>query len=135
MNCSIRTHTASPVAATSTLLLLALTLSISPSTARGQAKEHLSHRQVKTLIATATTSSDHLRLAAYYLAEATRLRKEAANHLDESRAYANPGAYTPKGPPGGWLEHCKKFADSFAQAADEAEALAAAHQKIAEKTK
>lgn len=134
MNRSIRTHTAILVATTSAILMPALSFSITPSTAGGQAKEHLSHRQVKALIATATTPGDHLRLAAYYRAEASRLRKEAADHHDEERAYANASRYTPKGPPSGWLEHCKKFADSFTQAADEAEALAAAHQRMAEDT-
>jgi hypothetical protein len=38
---------------------------------------------VKTLIATATTPSDQLRLAAYYRAEATRLRKRSKERQDE----------------------------------------------------
>lgn len=114
------------------LVMLALTISISPATATGQTQEHLSHRQLTTLIATAKTPSDHLRLAAHYHAEATRPRKQSKEHRDEAAEYADRTIYEPKG---GWLQHCKSFADSFSQAADQADALAAAHQKMAEETK
>lgn len=135
MKHSTHRHTTDLSATSAALLGLVLTICTFPAVAIGQAQEHLSHRQVKALIGTATTSSDHLRLAAYYRAEAARLRKDASDHQDEAKAYANTSAYTPKGPPGGWLEHCKKFANSFAQAADEAEALATAHQNMAEQAK
>ncbi len=132
MNRLMSAYTTGPAPTIVALLVLAVTISVTPMRAIGQVQEHLSHREVKRLIATATTSSDHLRLAAYYRAEAIRLRKRSKEHQEEATGYANRTIYEPKGE---WLQHCKTFADSFGQAADEAESLASAHQKMAEQSR
>jgi hypothetical protein len=132
MNRSMPATTHCSISSAFALLVLALSISLSPAPAVGQSQRHLSHQQVKALVASAKSPNDHLRLAAYYRAEATRLRKESKDHQEEAAGYANRTIYEPKG---GWLQHCKSFADSFGQAADEADALAGAHQKMAEASK
>ena len=93
----------------------------------------LSHKQLKDLIAKAKTREDHLRLAAYYRAEANRLRKDAEDHQDLATAYAKGELYEPS--KSGALQHCKQFADFFAHGASEADQLAAEHQKLADHLK
>ena len=90
----------------------------------------LSHREVKKLIETATTRSDHLRIAAYYQTEASKLHREAAEHADLESAYANGSRYSPKQYPSAY-DHCKGFAQSIERAAKDADALSTAHKDIA----
>ncbi|CAN5407213.1 hypothetical protein BH10ACI4_BH10ACI4_06030 [soil metagenome] len=94
------------------------------------ANRPLSHREVKKLIETATTRSDHLRIAAYYQTEASTLHREAAEHADLESAYANGSRYSPKQYPSAY-DHCKGFAQSMEQAAKDADALSTAHRDIA----
>lgn len=96
-------------------------------------KTALSQAELKKLIATAKTKQDHLRIAAYYHAEALRLRKEAAEHEDLATAYADRTRFEPKGVTGGELQHCKRFAAIFAQGAQRADELAEDHRRIAER--
>ncbi len=103
------------------------------NTATNPAHKKLSHKELKNLIATAKTREDHLRIADYYRGEAARLRKEATEHQDLATAYANGTIWEP--PKLGLLQHCKQFAESFAHAAEVADALAADHQKMADEIK
>lgn len=98
--------------------------------AQTDADAPLSHREVKKLIETATTRSDHLRIAAYYQTEARKLHIEAAEHADLESAYANGSRYSPKQYPSAY-DHCKGFAQSMEQAAKDADALSTAHKDIA----
>jgi hypothetical protein len=103
------------------------------NTATTAIHKKLSHNELKNLIATAKTREDHLRIADYYRGEATHLRKEAAEHEDLATAYAKGTIWVPSKL--GLLQHCKEFAQSFARAAEEADALASDHQKIADEIK
>ena len=103
------------------------------NTATTAVHKKLSHKELKNLIATAKTREDHLRIANYYRGEATRLRKEATEHEDLATAYANGTIWAPSKL--GLLQHCKEFAQTFARAAEQADALASDHQKIADEIK
>ena len=72
------------------------------------AKE-LTKSELKTLIQTANTSEDHMRLATYYHAQATRLETEATDHGEMIAAYEkNKLAYSPKHPT--MEDHCNTWA-------------------------
>lgn len=104
--------------------------------AQAGSQKHFSHQELKSLIEKATTREDHLKLAAYYHAEAVRLEKQASEHADLASAYADGTRYSPKsGMPNGELEHCKSFANSIGAAAKDAEALAEAHREMAKQAK
>lgn len=103
------------------------------NTATAAAHKKLSHKELKNLIATATTREDQLRIVGYYRGEATGLRKEATEHEDLANAYANGMIWVPSKL--GLLQHCKEFAQTFARATEEADALASDHQKIADEIK
>jgi len=103
------------------------------NTATTATHKKLSHKELKNLVATAKTREDHLRIVDYYRVEAARLRKEATEHQDLATAYANGTIWEP--PKLGLLQHCKQFAESFARAAEAADALAADHQKMADEIK
>lgn len=117
------------------LLILASVLLL-PGLASAQdgSQQHLSHKELKSLIQKATTRQDHLRIAAYYRAEASRLRQQASEHADLESAYANRTLYSPKGYPSAY-EHCKSFAESMGRGGKDAEALAEAHQRMANQVK
>lgn len=93
----------------------------------------LSHAELKALIANAKTREDHLRLADYYHAEASRLRKDAEEHQDLATAYTKGEVY--EASKTGASQHCKQFADFFAHGALEADRLAADHEKLADQLK
>jgi hypothetical protein len=124
------------ITAVITLGLLFLTFAsgqTGANTAPPAIHKKLSHKEIKNLIATAKTREDHLRIADYYRGEAAHLRKEAAEHEDLAIAYANGTIWVPSKL--GLLQHCKEFAQSFARAAEEADALASDHQTIANEIK
>jgi len=106
---------------------------VSTSAPASHTHRKLSHKELKDLIANAKTREEHLRLAAYYRAEADRLRKDAEEHQDLATAYAKGELYEPS--KSGALQHCKQFADFFAHGAVEADQLAAEHQKLADQMK
>ena len=105
----------------------------SSSPLASNAHRKLSHKELKALIANAKTREDHLRLADYYRAEASRLRKEAEEHQDLATVYTKGDLY--ESSKTGAAQHCKQFADFFAHGAAEADQLAAVHQKMADQMK
>jgi len=105
----------------------------SHSTAPSNIHRKLSHAELKALIANAKTREDHLKLADYYHAEASRLRKEAEEHQDLATAYTKGELY--EASKTGASQHCKQFADFFAHGAVEADRLAADHEKLADQLK
>ena len=119
------------------VLVLASLLSLQGlASAQDGSQKQLTHRGLKSMIQRARTREDHLKIAAYYHAEAVKLRKEASEHADLASAYANGTRYSPKsGMPNGELEHCKSFANSIEAAAKDAEALAESHQEMANQVK
>jgi hypothetical protein len=84
---------------------------------------------VDKAIATAKTPADHEAIAAYYDKEAAEAQAKADSHSKMGEDYKKlGGAATEKV----HLElHCDRLAKSYARAAKEAKALAAAHRAMA----
>ena len=118
--------------------LAALLFGIVMLTAGGIAAEParaLSSKELKTLLAKASTPQEHLRLASHFQAKANLYEAEAAEHADSAKAYrAKPTTSEMKHPMApDTAAHCDYLADSLAKAAKEAHALAAAHEAMAKK--
>jgi hypothetical protein len=95
-------------------------------------------KELKTLLKTASTPADHLRIAAYYRAEAQRLTARSQEHATEAASYEK---YSPfpamverfgtgfgQGAP-----HCHYWSKQYAEDATKAEAQAALHEDLAKK--
>ena len=93
----------------------------------------LTPRQVKELIATAKTPTDHVKLQKHFLAVAAKYEADANEHAAEAQAYRrNPSFMESKNPAGpGTATHCDRFAELDREAAKEARNLAAAHEHMA----
>lgn len=117
-----------------TLLLAIVTLTVfSASAVRGQdTHAKLTAKQVRSLIATAKTSEDHQKLAAYYREKAAEAKAEAAEHEKMLEAYnQNPVTHPPAKAMGGPAEHCHTMIRLFNDEAKEDLALAAEHEQMA----
>jgi len=101
-----------------------------PLPAAGQQQEKLSKKELKSLIATAKTSEDHLRLAAYYRAQANDYLARQKQHEADAEMYdSNPRQYPSKYPTAG--QHCRDWARNDGQSARQALALAEMHEAMA----
>jgi hypothetical protein len=93
---------------------------------------HLSHKQVKQLIATASTAQDHLVLAQYFRWEAGKMKEKEQYHLEMAEIYRlHPLPFDSKLPTP-MQAHCKYFAEKAREAANADEKLATAHEHIAQ---
>jgi len=93
---------------------------------------HLSHKQVKRLLATASTPQDHLVLAEYFRWEAGKMKEEGQYHLEMAEIYrVHPLPFDSKLPMP-MQAHCKYFAEKAREAANADEELANAHEHIAQ---
>ena len=95
---------------------------------------HLSHKQIKHLIVTASTPQDHLLLAEYFRWEAGKLKEEERYHLEMAAIYRlHPLPFDGKLPYGMQMQnHCKYFADKARDASISAEEMAIVHERVAE---
>ena len=91
-------------------------------------------QNIEQIIVGANTPADHKAAADFYRAESTKLRREADQHatlaetLTGEAGGQNPAAshhYEQ-------AEHCRKFAASLSEAAQEAHALAQIHDRLAQ---
>ena len=76
---------------------------------------------LSTLLNTAKTAQDHLRIAAYYEQEAARLNDQASVHRAMAKVYGK----------GYWQGHCASLAERYAREAKEAAALKTEHASMA----
>ena len=115
--------------------VIALALSAGAATAAQARKstDLLTSKQVKELVATAKTPSDHLKLSKHFTALAAKWEDQANEHAAEAQAYRkNPTFMESKNPSGpGTAAHCDRFAELTRQAAKEARELAFAHEHMA----
>ena len=98
------------------------------------ATEHrLTKKELKALLTTAKMAEDHEKIAAYYRAEAKRLRADAKEHKEWADIYAKAPAGSSMQQQGmsNGAPHCQKWADLENEEADEAEALAKSHGDMA----
>jgi hypothetical protein len=93
-------------------------------------------KELVTLLKTANEPSQHLRIAAYYRAEAARLRQSAKEHSDLAAIYNEKHPFAAMESKHGDAfgqggRHCKKFAELAEEQAKEADALVALHEDMA----
>jgi hypothetical protein len=103
---------------------------------RAQDGDHLSQKELKSLIASAKTPQDHERIAKHFDDEAKRMDAEANDHEELAAQYkANPSGQESKHPMSGRTAgHCSYFAADLHKAAKEDRALAADHRAMATDT-
>jgi hypothetical protein len=122
-----------PVTVTTSLGVSQPTAPAASKKEKGAASDLLTARQVTSLIATAKTPADHLKLQKHYLALAAKYEAEADEHVADAQAYRKNPTFleskTPGGP--GTAAHCERFAELDRQAAKEARDLASAHEHMA----
>lgn len=112
-----------------TILLLISFFLCSLSTV-GQEQQKLSKKELKTLIATATTAEDHLRIAKYYRRQEQLYLASQKEHEAEEKDYINNRQrYSAKYPFG--AAHCRQWAYNDGQSAKQARALAELHERMA----
>ncbi len=113
-------------------LLVALTIAMA---VQGQAStqpktDTLSNHQLLTLIATAKTPAEHLRLAQYYGEQAKYYLAQSTLHQEMAAAYKKNPASSAKFSTGS-AHHCDFFAQSFKQTATQMQELASMHEQMA----
>jgi hypothetical protein len=87
--------------------------------------------EIESLLDSADSKADHLKLAGHYAAEAEQLRQGMARH---ERMAARYKRFPPKASPQRLAKHCADLAASLRNAAKAAEELAAAHREMAEES-
>jgi len=95
----------------------------------------LTKSELKSLIQTAKTPEDHMKLANYYRAEAMRLEAEVRDHEEMAGLYdKNPAGHPiPKGQTLG--THCRNLVKDITDEAKEATEMATMHEEMAKGAK
>jgi hypothetical protein len=115
---------------------VALVVSLCGFVSAAATQPKLSHQELKTLLATAKTPSDHQKIAAYYHDRAQHLNAKAQEFSAQAALYANQPAtiQSKQGTSCLCPAHFEHFAKLYAQEAQESEMLAAKHEKIGQDT-
>ena len=95
--------------------------------ARQPSVDKLSNKQLISLIATAKTPAEHLRLAEYYSAKAKAYDAESKMHAEWAEAYKKNPASTPGKFSTESESHCDFFSTSFKNMAAKMQELAQMH--------
>lgn len=92
----------------------------------------MTSKQVKSLVATAKTPSDHMKLAHHYTAMAAKHEEEARDHDELAAEYSRSPQFGASKHPMAQnsAEHCKFMADHCRNAAKEMRAMAAMHEEM-----
>ena len=116
----------------SALAIAMFVASLCSLTVAAETRPMLSHKELKTLLATANTRTDHQKLATYYHDRAQSLRVKAQEFSEEAARYANQPAtmQSKQGISCLCPAHFQHFAKLYAREAEESEVLAARHEKI-----
>jgi uncharacterized protein (DUF305 family) len=96
--------------------------------------EHLSKQQLNTLIATANTPADHERIAHYYHAKALDYLAQAKEHEAMVAAYKANSSLSNDKNQASTISHCEYFVTTFKALADNSQALAASHERMAKES-
>ncbi len=100
------------------------------------AKEKISKRALKEMIAGAKTAADHRAIADHYNAEAAQARGRADEHEQMVGWYRKAGEGVKKTPYApGTIDHCVQLVKNYRSTAEDLTALAKAHEAIAANTK
>ena len=115
-----------------TVLLAVLAVTVT-QIGSAQSGQHLSKKELRTLIANAKTKADHEKLAAYYKSETERLLADAKKHEEMADEYhRNPPMLASKHPMAIGEDHCRYVAERLNEAANKTQALAAMHEQLAQ---
>jgi len=113
---------------------IALAGSVAASADQGRrSPDLLTTGQVTSLVANATTQTDHVTLQKHFLAVAAQNDAEAARHeamAQAERKNPNPGSHFP-GSASLRAKHCDRLSESNREAAQEARAAATEHEQVA----
>lgn len=121
------------------LVVVFVLLSVAPVYARPADRQRpLTKHELNTLLKSAKTPADHLRIAAYYREEAQRLRSSSEEYLRQAAVYDKnppfPALESKQGAAFGMgASHCRYWAKQDADAAAKADAQAALHEDMAKK--
>ena len=115
-------------------LLFGLLVTLASGTATAvEPKGAMKPKEVKALVANATTPADHMKLARHFSAMAAKHEAEAVEHealvVEYTRKPTVSSSKRPMAPD--TAEHCKYFAEHCRNAAKEMRAMAAAHEAMA----
>ena len=90
-------------------------------------------KEARTLVATAKTPKEHLKLAGYFNQQGDRYEAEARDHDEMIEAYRKNATTRAEKTPGGvgTIEHCEFFAKSNREMAKVSRKMAAAHEEMA----
>ena len=95
----------------------------------------LSKKELKTLLATASTPEQHNRLAEHYRAKAEKLDADANDHIEMAKVYRSRGGAAGTKWPANTLtpKHCEDLAKTLRKSAAEARDLGTEHAGMAKR--
>jgi hypothetical protein len=118
-------------------LMFALTMVVftSVNQVAAQNQSTISKTELKVLLKTAKTPTEHQKIATYYRQEAARLNQSAKEHGELAAIYKqtppNPAMESKHGVSVEGASHCNRWAELDSEQAKEAEALAVLHEGMA----
>jgi hypothetical protein len=107
---------------------------VGSAAAQSPADARLSKKEVKALLASASTPADHEKLARHFEAKAAAFREDAVEHEELAASYRTPPPSTKGVPPVQWGQHCKSLATSLGNASTEARKLSDLHKQLAKES-
>ena len=118
-------------------LMLAMTITViaQVSPTSPVKPEKLSKSELRSLIATATTPEQHMRLAQYYAAKAQRYFAESNEHQEMAEQFRNNPMMNNDKRRFGTVDHCEYYAQFFKQRAINMQSLANMQKLMAAGTK
>ena len=114
-------------------LMLAMTITViaQVSPTAPVKPEKLSKSELRSLIATATTPEQHMRLAQYYEAKAQRYSAESNEHQKMAERFKKNPMMNNDKRVFGTVNHCEYYAQSFKQQAVKMQSLANMQEEMA----
>ncbi|MBI2486210.1 MAG: hypothetical protein HYW01_04475 [Deltaproteobacteria bacterium] len=82
--------------------------------------------EIHSLIETATTPEDHMKIAEFYEKQAAKMELKASSHASMADSYKNRGKPLP-----GLAKHCGNLSKKYKGAAEEYKAMAIEHREMA----
>lgn len=122
----MKSHSIRVTVLTVLFLLTSIVLAAAQDQAMNMKEHQLTKKEVETLIVSAKTPEDHLKLASYFKGEARQQESSAMYHEEMAELYDPRTQMT---------QHCKSLAESLKNAAEAANSMAAEHEKMATKTR
>lgn len=104
------------------IIFALLTFLVGPNQIYAAGKE-----EIMTLIETAQTPEDHIKIAEFYEAQAVKMQEKAAKHSAMASAYKSRSKPWP-----GMVRHCTNLVNESKEEAAEYSKMAAEHRKMAQ---